>query len=337
MRQLKDPYYGQLLHDLRSNDIKKIQQHFEMLRKRLIGSSKADVDARIKDFSGVPIFVTSNTVRCALNFDMTKKFAQKANVRQIVVVAHDHIKDKTIWTETRLFLLNQLDSDTGNIPGYVPLVIDMPLTVKNNNAAVDVKLIDFGVCNGCVLKRIHLDEREPPVDVTVLGRPQFLHYQPKCLIVYIQPDKYGKHKFVQLPGLEVGEFPICPCTTPFVLKKQKADGGKPTINRLQFPDVPEFSFTGYNVQGTTVERACVDLAIPTGKGGGLNAEDAHVLLGRITSLSGLYILRDFSIDALLKPRGADLLAEIEWLETLNAETLKPFNINLTPRKRKSSR
>lgn len=70
MRQAEDPYYGQLLHDFRSNDVEKILKHFKMLQKRVISSSKADKDARLKDFTGVPIFV-----RMALNFELTRKYA----------------------------------------------------------------------------------------------------------------------------------------------------------------------------------------------------------------------------------------------------------------------
>jgi len=136
-----------------------------------------------------------------------------------------------------------------------------------------------------------------------------------CLIVHILPDKLGNHKFNLLPGLEKGEFPIYPCRDSFSCR---LDGANRPISRTQFPVVPGFSFTGYNVQGATHKRACVDLAKPSGNG---------VLLGRITSLSGLYVLRPFEIDVLSRRQDEDLIKEMHWLDKFSDETITKFYSN----------
>ena len=121
-----------------------------------------------------------------------------------------------------------------------------------------------------------------------------------------QPSRFGK-----------GEFPIYACPANFMTT---LDGAKRSVNRLQFPLVPGFSFTGYNVQGTTHRRACVDLAKATGRGLS-KPSDPYVLLGRITSLSGLYLLRPFEIEVLLRRRTQTCYENLSGLPNFPREVL----------------
>ena len=164
MRQIGDPEYVKLLHDLRNNDTSCVEEHYARLLKRVIGSEDADEDARITDFSEVPILVTRNEVRSALNFELTRKTAESSHVRQIVIVAKDTCADlPNMSSGSRRYLLSLIDSDTNGMPGLLSLVPGMPLVIKTNDGGKNgQKLVSLGICNGtrCVLRKVILDPRE---------------------------------------------------------------------------------------------------------------------------------------------------------------------------------
>ena len=134
--------------------------------KRVMGSADSDEDARLKEFNGNPILVTRNEVSTVLNFDLTRKTAVSVGLKQIVSIAIDHISNHTLKDASKRLLLDLGDSKTAVLPGFLPLVIEMPLIIKCNNATKAEKLLSLGICNGtkCTLRKIFFHLEEPDFD-----------------------------------------------------------------------------------------------------------------------------------------------------------------------------
>jgi hypothetical protein len=209
-----------------------------------------------------------------------------------------------------------LDNETENIGGMLPLVPGMPMVVRDNLAT------EIGICNGatCTLRRVVLHENEEHLPKGP-GETNFLHYQPKMLIVHMDTKPGEEPIFDQFPGLSKGEFPIFPQTKTFT----HATLG--SIKRTGFPVLPAFAITGYCAQGKTYSRAIIDLAKPTGRGAGpVNPADYYVLLSRLRTLEGVVILRPFDKANLLRQPNADLDKFFETLRELALKTAERSNI-----------
>ena len=122
---------------------------------------------------------------------------------------------------------------------------------------------------------------------------------PQYLIVELLTQK--KQQF-RLNNLQLNHYYIEPVTTEFkqeIGKKNTTNisnllnGTKPQTNfhRIQFPLDPYFAITSYKIQSKTKTHLIIDLCSPNRA---IYNNDAYVKLGRVKTLEGLKILRDFN-------------------------------------------
>ncbi|KAL4077872.1 hypothetical protein J3A83DRAFT_4087001 [Scleroderma citrinum] len=81
-----------------------------------------------------------------------------------------------------------------------------------------------------------------------------------------------------------------------------------------------FAFTEYRSQGQTIPYVVVDITTPPT--GGLNLFNLYVAFSRSSGRSTIRLLRNFDEELFKAPHTAELLAEDDRLEALNAETKK---------------
>ncbi len=87
-----------------------------------------------------------------------------------------------------------------------------------------------------------------------------------------------------------------------------------TITRQQLPLTLSYAITDYKSQGRSLTHAFLDLKAPPGK---RDANSFYVMLSRLTSLSGLRILRDFDASKLNVPIPLALSQELTRLSNLD--------------------
>lgn len=277
------------------------------------------------------LLTTRNSVRVAVNFAKTQSFALARGVCQFSIRAYDSTsKNKPdLSLAEKTDLLGMLDNQTSDLPGILPLVVNMPMIIKTN---IDTEL---GVCNGTMafLSWVVLDEHElrPGENTDYVAPGAICHFKcmPKCVIVRIPMSSDELNTFPQFPGLDHGEFLVYPMTKTFqYFTKLNGVKTSKTIYRRQFPLLPGWAMTGYCAQGKTFTRAIIDLATCTGRyAGKANPADAYVLLSRVKSLLGVALLRPFDKMVLRSPPCASLKTGIKRLQTLEQNTLaKPLSV-----------
>ena len=140
--------------------------------------------------------------------------------------------------------------------------------------------------------------------------------KPPACVLFRQDN--SKH-----PGfedLEAKLFPVFPIERSITIKRY-------SVRRKQVPACPAFSLTDYKVQGSTLKTGVIDLKDdPTAKG-----QDAHkkfcsinVQLSRFQSLDGLHLLQEIDMKDLRFRPHHGLLAEMERLHKLEAETIRAW-------------
>ena len=203
MRQKSDPKLAQVLGDMRNQDHSRVDEHYDLLKTREL-TSMSNLPAC---FQHAPILTGTNAVRSAINFAKVKKLALINKVKVVVLLSKDSVGAKetalTTLEKNELWHLVEKDS-TGNLIGMLPLVYNMPVLIKDNQA------VELGICNGTLatFKRLIFDPDEPHFNVTNTSMTNQLHFirkMPVCAIVEID-----KPTFERLPGLAPGEFPIFP-------------------------------------------------------------------------------------------------------------------------------
>jgi hypothetical protein len=90
---------------------------------------------------------------------------------------------------------------------------------------------------------------------------------------------------------------------------------KCVIKRTQVPIMPAFAMTAHKAQGQTLSKVIVDLQGCSG------SESPYVMVSRVTSLSGLAILRPFTFAKISCRLSEDTRRELDRLQTLRLKTI----------------
>ena len=246
------------------------------------------------DWKFVPIIVTNNATRDAINRKAAEAFAVQHNSQLHWYHAIDTHK-RAVVRDTDLIekLEAQHSGQTKHRHRRIPLVVGMPVAINQN---FDVAA---GVVNGSygTLRRIrYFTDRE--------GR----RYLKSCIVEIPGSDD------VVVPHLPKHHFPIMPDTTELKFEHGKSHK-RCTIRRKQVPIEPGFAVTVYKAQGQTMNQVIVDLSGCTG------TEPPYVMVSRATSLDGLVVLRDFDARQITKRRSEDLRKEFTHLTILKWQTV----------------
>jgi hypothetical protein len=111
----------------------------------------------------------------------------------------------------------------------------------------------------------------------------------------------------RFPGLEPNVVPIRRTISRFKIQDMK-------INRSQFPIIPCYCITDYRSQGDTYSSVIIDLRVPP-NGGWCLYEAVYVMLSRVSTLDGLFILCEFEKKYPKPPK--NLIQEYDRLERLS--------------------
>lgn len=224
--------FVELLNRLREGRC--IDKDFDLLNKRIINNVLIDW----KSFRDVPIIVSDNVTKDAINVKATEAFAKRSGQDLHWYYATDTRGGKKIDdTELENHLLDLNSGQTNQRLGKIPLVIGMPIIVTQN---FDV---NGGIVNGTmgILKQIcyYTDNQDR-------------RHAVSCIVE--SPTIKG----TPLPNLSQYEGAILEDTVdmnfihPFSKKKC-------VIKRTQVPLAPTFAMTTYKAQGRTLQTAIVDL------------------------------------------------------------------------------
>jgi hypothetical protein len=259
--------------------------------------TKSDFTNPNEDWNSVPIIVSNNECKDALNIKATADFATKTGRPMHWYYALDTRGGKEIQDERLHQHLETMHSGkTNQRLKRIPLVIGMPVIICQN---FDV---EHGVVNGCTgtLKRIRYRTDQN-------GNRHAL----SCIVG--APTTSG----TPLHGLERQSVAVLRDTTemrfihPFSHKTC-------TIKRTQVPIMPAFAMTAHKAQGQTMISAIVDLESCVG------TESPYVMVSRVKSLDGLRILRPFNIAKIQCHQSEDSRREFRRLELLRLLTIVEF-------------
>ena len=93
------------------------------------------------------------------------------------------------------------------------------------------------------------------------------------------------------------------------------------FHRIQFPLAPYFAITSYKIQSKTKANLIIDLCSPNRA---IYNNDAYVKLGRVKTLEGLKILRNFTLKDLKRPKDPDIDLELIRLQKLSEITIENY-------------
>ena len=246
------------------------------------------------DWSDVPIIVSNNDCKDALNIKAAINFATKTNKALHWYYADDSRGGKMIDDERiHRYLQTMHSGQTNQRLKKIPLVIGMPVMICQN---FDVKQ---GIVNRCTgtLKQIrfrtdtngHRHATSCIVEAPTSSGSPLSYLEKHCVAVLRDTVDM---KFIH----------------PFSHKTC-------TIKRTQVPLTPAFALTAHKAQGQTMERAIVNLESCRG------TESPYVMLSRVKSLEGLQILRPFKIARIQCHQSEDKRREIRRLDFLRLITI----------------
>lgn len=243
----------------------------------------------MEEFCDAPIIVGSKVLRDLLNSILIKYHARKRGVAVHPYFSHDVIDKKPATGRIQKHLWNISSTVNHDSFGVLALFIGMKVMVTDNLA------FDSGIVNG----------REGIVTNIVYEEDELARRYAKVVYVYIEGCG------IALSGLERDVVPIFPTTTQVEHGLFNVQGIRTkSCSRRQIPLVPAYVYTDFKGQGRTLRRAIVDIATARGQG-------VYVMLSRVTSLSGLLILRWFPPNKIYQRLPEDLRSELHRIHQLS--------------------
>jgi hypothetical protein len=230
----------------------------------------------------------------------------------------------------RKAILELPDNKTEHLPGYLPLVVGMPVLLTENIAT------ELGLSNG-TRGIFHQLVYEEYLDNTQLHQTYFPEHtkfvlQPKYALVEFPNCKLD----TELSELGPKIVPICLSEQTFQfdvkdflpenaskVRKLTKRTTKISIKRKALPLVPAYSITTHKSQGQTLGKVIIDLVVPPGP---VEIASTYVPLSRVKRLEDLLILRPFKFETLQVQPSASQLEELNRLDTIAEKTFELYNI-----------
>jgi hypothetical protein len=279
-----------------------------------------------------PILVYRNELRTELNNRAVINKAYGMGRSPTVVIATDTIKAKKqidLPDLTRR-LLALPDNKTEHLPGYLPLIPNMPVLLQENIAC------ELGLSNGTqgIFRELIYDQTSELTngsDEGVFTTDTVFVRNAQYALVEIPKSKMRK-----LDSLDpfIIPIPVVEKTFDVNLEKLYADKGpimkmfkdkklKTTISvkRKALPLIPAYSITTHKSQGQTLPKIVIDLNMPPGI---VEVASAYVPLSRVKQLTDLVILQDFSVNALQVKPSKGQIAELNRLVVIFQQTKRRY-------------
>jgi hypothetical protein len=292
-RYRKDHLWGAFMSDLHERAC--TQAHVDYLNERSL--KKLKLNAKQAQDVALNLYgVTSrHKSKHALNLTYSRTYALSTGHRRLAILARDKASDlKFIPHGARFEISSHHDSpDVKNLPGVIILAPGESGWYKENLCTI------FKAYNGspCSVIDVVLHPDEPTGwDTDPTLPPHVLEYMPLAL----------KLKFPECvrPKQSPDDDPTIVLVTPvtrsfnFTCRSSLHYGDLFKITRTQFAFSPGPWSTDYSFQGQTCAKLIMDLLAKDKRKIGLNV---YVMLGRVQSHSGVYILEMVRLDQLTEP------------------------------------
>lgn len=299
MRAAKDPVYQNILTEVCQRNVS--ESTYQLLL------------SRVCDLDSLPPNIPIITPRRLPNYHFNETLAFKAaqNSTLFIFVA-SYFYQKKLVTDPQF--LAQLKADKipptrKSLYHKISVAPDSPVVLLENLSNYK----KYGYNNGTTGTIVAVSSKHPPHLAS--NMKIYLHE----VTVYFLPHKLNSDmKQIFVPGMAPGVIPIKYSTST---RKVFLPGFSVTVNMHQLPLTGAYAITCYKSQGRTFESAIVDLSYyqcPTAS--------PYVMLSRIKSLNGLYILKHFKKNALNRPLSLPLKEAIARLTNLSMRTLSEENI-----------
>ena len=319
MRQSRDPAFRQFLSRARAGTF--TEDDLAFLNSKVITSLTAP------ELDGVPIVVKRNKLRHLINIIRIVHFA-KTHFQRIYIFPAEHTrmtcKDRTA---RRLLIedLLRIQDDGCRIPfaGLFLFTPNMPAMMLTNactllgqvngatGTAVGVVPEPNGTSRFCSIGfRCLLTPNSLLADFFEIDDLYVMCTKPPACVLF----KYDTPRFTGFDGLDHSITPIFPFEKSIFWKGY-------SIRRRQVPLCPAFCLTQYKVQGLSLKIAVLDMKAEPRRTNHERYTSNNVLLGRLETSKGVYLLQRIEMSDLLYKPDPRLLAEINRLRVLERETL----------------
>jgi len=275
------------------------------------------------EFSTNANIVFRNEVRTNINnycvFDETMKYNQLPTV----VVANDRVRNHDIDNiDLRRFLLSLPDNKTEGLPGYLPIVMNMPVLITHNIAT------ELHISNGSIGRLVRLvydnDDKDSnnnnikntkfPINTKYIQKPLYALVElPQCKLSSPLVDLQSTVIPI-LPEQKTIKIDLKSFITP-TQKRLLNNKTSITICRTQLPIVPAYAMTTYKCQGKTLACGVIDLVPPPYAKSDL--ANVYVPISRFTSRDTMAVLRHFPRTILNQKPHPDMIIELERLKNLS--------------------
>ncbi|PPQ74770.1 hypothetical protein CVT26_005016 [Gymnopilus dilepis] len=255
---------------------------YQYLQSRLLANIHRQNPQELETFKDAPFIVGTKKLRDLLNAEIIQSRATRSNKEVHLYYSKDFCKRQQVTGGTAEYLWTLQSCHVRDSFGRLPLFEGMKVMVTEN-VAFDSKIVNGS--EGTIRNIVY--------DVDEEGR-RF------PIVAYVHIEGIG----FNIPGLEEDVVPIFPTRVSIssvTLNAVGLDGC--TFTRLQLPLMPGYAFTDFKSQGKTLTKAIVDIVTARGQG-------AYVMLSRVTSLSGIAILRWFPPSCIYTRLPEDLRAEL---------------------------
>lgn len=293
---------------------------FDILNRRVIGSP--DVNISGAEWDEVAFIVARHNLRRQINQKKAASRALRLGQKLYLSPCYYQCTNGNPPTPDDLRNLRMKSpSAHASMESLLYLHIGMPVVLNVNQHTAQ------GVTNGSYGKilEIRFDERDlDAIQLTNLQPITILKAPPAQVIVQLSRSHPER---AQLPGLP----PDCICIVPSkgkatCMQSSFRDPVARTLRKknktysfMQLPISPAYAVTDYRSQGATLNRIIVDLQRPPGAI--LDPASVYVALSRVKTLSGLVILRDFTLSDLNPPQDTALVKHEQELSALEEKTL----------------
>ena len=252
--------------------------------------------------------VFRNTIRTQINNRAILDKTMEMRLTPIVCVAQDYMQGKNIEdTRIRKAILELPDNKTEHLPGYLPLVPGMPISLTENTAT------ELALSNDAheIFRQLVYEESSADVqfhDTNFPANTKFIT-QPKYALVEFSHCKVDS----ELAELQPKIIPIAISEQTFlfdakelllynVAKAAKINKRttKISIKRKALPLNPVYSMPTHKSQGQTLGKIIIDHVIPPGP---VEVTSVCVPLSRVKRLDDLPIIRPFDFATIqVKPQ-----------------------------------
>ena len=235
-----------------------------MLMSRVVKSGNKIESLQENPWNSATMLVFRSEVRTIINNLSVFEHSTRLNQLPIVILANDQVRrHDTDNAEIRRFLLCVPDNKTEGLPGYLPIVPNMPVLITHNIAT------ELHISNGSIglLVKVVYEDEEQSYDATAISNATFPSntvYRRKSLYALLQlPQCKLASGLTDLqptlvtivPEQETIKVDLKSCLSP-AQKRLLHNKTTITITRCQLPLIPAYALTTHKCQGKNTRMWC---------------------------------------------------------------------------------